>query len=226
MKRVLILMLVLSFLAAFSACGQVGLSDAAPTLNPYEERIAELEQELEQMQQDMTVNVEQDLAPNAVMTPTAAPTPTPTPSKPPIDNPQMYSSYAHMVSLDSATGYAEFDYFEALYGDEAVDALVKYEGYDEVDAQAEVMNWGEGGFYEKDADHQLRTVDLNAVDIRLIMKTDGTLIGDIGNPPKADFADVLALYNAKKAYVFESFFYWITVNDQGKVTKVEQVYRP
>ncbi len=178
------------------------------------------------MQQDMDVNVEQDLAPNEVMTPTPAPTPSAEPTKPPIDNPQMYNSFAHMVSFDPATGYAEFDYFEALYGDEAIDALVKYEGYDEVDAQAEVMNWEEGAFYEKNTDKQLRTIDLSAVDVRLIIKPDGTLIGDIGNPPKADLARLTTIYNAKHAYLFDVFFYWITVNDQGKVTKVEQVYRP
>lgn len=228
MKRIVLLIMVLGLLAVFSACGQVGIADATATVNPYEERISELEQEIEQLQQeqDMAVSVEQDLAPNEVVTPTPAATPTPEPTKPPIDNPQMYSSYAHMVSLDTTTGYAEFDYFEMLTGDEAIDALVKYEGYDEVDAQGEVMNWGEGDFYEKNTDSTLRTVDLSTVDIRLIIKTDGTLIDDIGSPSKSALSDVVAIYNANSNYMLGYYFYWITVNDQGTVTKIEQVYRP
>ena len=220
--------MVLGLLTVFSACGQVGIADAAVTVNPYEERISELEQEIEQLQQeqDMDVTVEQDLAPNEVVTPTPVATPTPAPTKPPIDNPQMYSSYAHMVSLDPITGYAEFDYFEMLSGEEAIDALVKYEGYDEVEAQGEVMNWGEGGFYEKNTDATLRTVDLGTVDIRLIIKTDGTLIDDIGNPSKSGLSDVVSLYSANKNYVLTYCFYWVTVNDKGVVTKIEQVYRP
>lgn len=225
MKRIVVLLLVFSLLSAFSACGQVGLADT-PTANPYEERISELEQEIADLQQEEDVNVDQDLQPNQVVTPTSAPTPTPTPEKAVIDNPQMYSSYAHMVSLDTTTGYAEFDYFERLTGDEAVDALVKYEGYDDIDAQAEVMNWGEGGFYEKNTDSQLRTVDLNTVDIRMIIKANGELIDDLGNPSKSTFADVLKIYTAKKGYVLNFYFYWVTVNDKGVVTKIEQVYMP
>ncbi len=225
MKHILVILMILIMLFAFSACGQVDISDTEATTDPYD-RIAELEQELAEAQQDDAVNVTQDLQPNQVETPTPAPTPTPTPVKPVIDNPQMYSSYAHMVSLDTTTGYAQFDYFERLTGDEAVDALVKYDGYDEVDAQAEVMNWGEGGFYEKNTDSQLRTVDLNTVDIRMIIKSDGSLIDDLGNPSKSAFADVLKIYNAESDYVLSYYFYWVTVNDKGVVTKIEQVYRP
>jgi hypothetical protein len=226
MKHILVILMILCMLFAFSACGQVGLSDTEATPNPYEERIAELEAQLAEAEQNNEVNVAQDLQPNQVVTPTPAPTPSPTPAKPAIDNPQMYSSYAHLVSLDATTGYAQFDYFEQLTGDEAVDALVKYEGYDDVDAQAEVMNWGEGGFYEKNTDSQLRTVDLNTVDIRLIIKSDGMLIDDLGNPPKSTFADILKIYNADKDYITDFYFYWVTVNDKGVVTKIEQVYRP
>ncbi|MEX1308400.1 MAG: hypothetical protein AB1Z19_07725 [Eubacteriales bacterium] len=228
MKRIFLFVMVMVLLVAFTACGQVGIKDASATPNPYEERIAELEQEIEQMQQekDLDVAVEQDLAPNEVVTPTPVATATPEPTKPPIDNPQMYSSYAYMVSLDPATGYAGFDYFQMLTGDEAIDALVTYEGYDEVDAQGEVMNWGEGGFYEKNTDASLRTVDLSTVDIRMIIKKDGTLIDDIGNPSKSGLPDILALYNANSKYVLDYYFYFVTVNDKGVVTKVEQIYRP
>lgn len=219
-------MLMMGMLAVMlSACGQVGLANTA-TPNPYEERIAELEQELADMQQDMDVAVEQDLAPGSVMTPTAAPTPTPTVTPPPIDNPQMYSSFAHMVSFDPATGYAQFDYFEQITGEEAVDALVKYENYEQWDAEAEVRNWPEGSFYEYNRDKQLRTVDMSKVDVRLIVNTNGLIIEDLSNPKKSGLPEVLALYNANPDYLYDYFFYWITVNDQGTATKVEQVYRP
>jgi len=226
MKRILLLVLCFAMFVLLSACGQVDLADEQTTPNPYEERIAELEQEIAEMQEDMSVNVEQDLQPGDVATPTPAPTPTPTVTPPPIDNPQMYSSYAYMVSFDPATGYAGFKYFQQLRGDEAVDALIRYEGYDEVDAAAEVRNWPEGGFYEKKGDGQLRTVDLSKVDVRLIISADGLIIDDIGNPPKASVQDVVAVFNANSKYLYNQFFYWITVNDQGTVTKVEQVYMP
>ena len=163
-----------------------------------------------------TVTPEPETTPEATDTVRAAPE----------GNPNMYSSYAHMVSFDSEKGWSEFDYFEIMTGEEAIDALVKYEGYDLTDAQVEVMGWEEGGYYEKNTNPQLRTIDLGSTDVRMIIKTDGTLIDDIGNPPSYGLSDIEALYDANPIYLFDYFDYFVTVDGDGNVTKVEQVYRP
>ena len=226
MKKILILILCTVLLLSLTGCAKIRLAEEEDEAQAYEDRIAELEREIAELQDDQEPD-----SPDATEAVEEEPTPTPewTPtgmSDAPQGNPRMYSSYAHMVSLDPARGWADFDYFERLTGPEAVDALVKYEGYDLVDAQAEVMSYAEGGYYEKNTNTQLRTIDLKNVDIRLIIQADGTLIGDIGNPPQADFGDVFAIYNANPDYILNAFTYYITADDNENVVKVEQVYMP
>ncbi len=226
MRKALIIILCVILLASMSGCAKIRLAAKEDEAQAYEDRIEELEKEIADLQESQAT-----VAPEATATPEAEATPTPeaTPSgmsDTPQGNPNMYSSYAYMVSLDPARGWADFDYFERLIGPEAVDALVKYEGYDLADAQAEVMSYSEGGYYEKNTNPQLRTIDLKNVDIRLIIQADGTLIGDIGNPPQSDFGDVFAIYNANPDYILNVFTYYITVDDNENVIKVEQVYMP
>lgn len=158
----------------------------------------------------------------ALITPTSEPTPIGMNPDPP-PGPAMYSSYARMVSYDPARGWADFDYFDILTGDDAVQWLVNHEGYTLADAQAEVADWGDGEFREKNINTQVRTIDLKNVPIKLMYLPDGTQVpGSI--PVDSTLADVFALYNLDPAYLFEHFFFYIHVDAGGNVTLVEQVY--
>jgi len=228
MKRIIAGFLIFSMVLVFTGCDRLAKSEKKAELEEYASRIEDLEREIEELKRE-----EENPAPvesvEVVLEATPEPTPTPTPigmSDVPVGNPRMFSSFAYMVSYDPARGWADFDYFEKIEPPEAIDALVDYEGYTYADAQVEVNNWHEGDFYEKNTNTRLRTIDLKTTDIRLILNTDGTLINDIFNPPPATVEDVFNLYNANPHYLFKYFFYDITVDDAGNVTKVEQVYRP
>ena len=75
----------------------------------------------------------------------------------------IYSSYAYMVSFDPGTGYAEFDYFDKLIGQEAIDWLVEHEGYTLEDAEDLVNNFADTEYVEKNINPRLRTIDMRTV---------------------------------------------------------------
>ncbi|MEI8200135.1 MAG: hypothetical protein WCG21_08735 [Eubacteriales bacterium] len=165
----------------------------------------------------------------AAQTTAAAVTPAPittvpaTPAVPAISNPaNMYSSYAHIKSFDPITGWASFDYFDMLVGDDAVQWLVENKGYTLAQAQAEVDNYGDGEFIEKNVNPQLRTVDMHTVPIKMMFHPDGTM-AEAGAGVSMTYDEFKAFYAAYPDKVMNSFFYYITV-EAGVITKVEQVY--
>lgn len=151
------------------------------------------------------------------------PTQTPIGMSPyPSNTAKMYSSYARMVSFDPARGWADFDYFEMLKGNDAVQWLVDKEGYTLAKAQAEVADYADSEFIEKNTNPQLRTIDLREIPLKLIYKSDGTMVetginGDIG--------DLFDLYQHNKSLVLDTNFYYIEVKN-GEVVAVNQVYWP
>jgi len=228
MKKALILAVVLVMLVSLTACDKIQLAEVEKTAiatqnnkTQFDSQTAQSENEIEAQQEV----VKAESTPEVSKEP--EPTESPEAERPqPEGNPNMYSSHAHLVEYDTETGWAKFDYFEIMTGDEAIDALMVYEGYDLASAQVEVMSWEEGGYYEKNTNPQLRTVDLGNAEVRMIVKTDGTLIDDIGNPPLYELSDINALYDANPIFIIDYFDYFVTVDDKGTVTKVEQVYRP
>lgn len=80
-----------------------------------------------------------------------------------------------MVSFDPSTGYAEFDYFDILTGQDAINWLVDHEGYTEEDAEAKVNNFADTEFVEKNINPQLRTIDMTSVLITTNRDEDGFL---------------------------------------------------
>lgn len=80
-----------------------------------------------------------------------------------------------MVSFDPSTGYAEFDYFDILTGQDAINWLVDHEGYTEEDAEAKVNNFADTEFVEKNINPQLRTIDMTSVLITTNRDEDGVL---------------------------------------------------
>ncbi len=136
----------------------------------------------------------------------------------------LYSSYAHMVSYDPACGSADFDYFEMLTGDDAVAWLVDHEGYTLSDAQAEVDDYADSEFIEKNTNPQLRTISLIDVPLKLMYHPDGTPLPG-AEPIDAELIDLYNLYHVNHALVLDVYFYHITVED-GAIVSVEQVYWP
>lgn len=151
------------------------------------------------------------------VTTTAAPAPT-------FANPaSMYSSYAHMVSFDPATGWAEFDYFDILKGQDAIDWLVAEEGYTLAEAEEEVNNYADGEYVYKNVNPQLRTADMDAVSITMMYDAGGTQV-DGAETVALTYSQFLALYTAHPNLVVDgAFFFHVTVSG-GVITEVDQVY--
>lgn len=143
---------------------------------------------------------------------------------PTFTNPSsMYSSYAHMVSFDPATGWAEFDYFDILDGQAAIDWLVAQEGYTLAEAEEEVNNYADGEFVYKNVNPQLRTADMAAVSITMMYDAGGTQV-DGAETVALSYNQFLSLYNAHPNLVVDGpFFFHVTVS-RGVITEVDQVY--
>jgi hypothetical protein len=154
------------------------------------------------------------------LVPTAA---GPLPSAAP-EGPEIYSSYAHMVSLDVARGVADFDYFDMLRGADAVEWLVEHEGYSEADAQAAVAEFADSEFIEKNTNPQIRHIDLTDIPLKLMFRPDGTMV-EGAEPVDSEYADMYVLYELDRSLVLDTFFYYITAED-GEAVSVEQVYWP
>lgn len=148
---------------------------------------------------------------------------TPTPAtEPAVSNPDnMYSSYANLISFDPQTGYAEFDYFDMLRGEDAVKWLVENEGYTESDAQYEVDHFADGEFVYKNSNPQLRTADMKTVKIRMIYDLSGNMTGP--DPSEMSYADFCSLYQNHPDVVLHSFFYYVKV-EGDTITGVDQTY--
>ncbi len=142
----------------------------------------------------------------------------------PVNTAELYSSFAHMVSFDPESGWAEFDYFDLLKGDEAVEWLVNEEGLLPDEAQAQVDEMADSEFIERNINPQLRTMNLSELQLRLIVDASGSLING-AEGIEADISDVCALYAADPELVLNAYFYFIEAEDGNAVT-VEQVYWP
>jgi|AGTN01.2.fsa_nt_gi hypothetical protein len=151
---------------------------------------------------------------------TEASTPSPTPSEP-----GMYSSYAYLVSFDPDTGVAEFDYFDMLRGDEAVDYLVEHDGYTEAQAQSLVDDYADSEFVEKNLNNQLRAIDLDDVSLSLMFQPSGKE-AENATPIPSTASDFRTIFELDPALLLDNYFYYITVESDGHVSLVEQVYWP
>jgi len=149
-----------------------------------------------------------------------APTPTSTPT-----GPEMYSSYAHLVSFDPSTGIAQFDYFEILRGAAAVEYLVEHDGYTEAEAQDYVDGFADSEFIEKNTNPQLRAIDLTHISLSLMYQPSGAAVMD-ATPVPSSYSDFLAIWTLNPALLRDHYFYYIHVADDGHVYHVEQVYWP
>lgn len=141
------------------------------------------------------------------------------------EGPSLYSSYAHMVSFDPAVGTADFDYFDLLQGKKAVKWLVEHEGYTQAQAEAEVADYADSEFIEKNLNTQLRTIDLKNIPVTLMFDPSTGDMLDVAHPLKGSLTDLYKLYEHDHDLVLKTFFYWIKV-ENGKVVSVEQVYWP
>ena len=172
----------------------------------------------------------------ATVSPTVAPTPeatlTPTPTEPATaavpsptaSNPSMYSSYADLVSFDPSTGVAQFDYFDLLRGDDAVNYLVNHDGYTKAKAQAMVDEFADSEFVKKNDNPQLRAIDLDDVSLKMMIQPSGEPVDGAESIPSSG-SDVRAIYAADPA-MLSMYFYYIHVENDGHVSLVEQVYWP
>jgi hypothetical protein len=165
--------------------------------------------------------------PTATPTPTAAPTTAPTTSETtvgPVNTASFYTSYAFMVSYDPARGWADFDYFNMLRGDAAVQWLVDREGYTLAEAQEIVDNYGDSEHIMQNDNPQLRTIDLNTIELRLMYYPDGSEALD-AVPIESELIDLYDLYHVDSNLVLNSYFYYIEVADSIPVA-VTQVFWP
>ena len=155
-------------------------------------------------------------------TTTLSPTPSPTPTP---KGPSMYSSYADLISFDPETGIAKFDNFDMLRGADAVKFLVDHEGYTQTNAQKMVDDFAESEFVKKNINPQLRAIDIDDVPLKLMVKPNGDPV-DGAESVSVTAKEFRAIYALNTSLLLESYFFHVTVDDDGKVTLVEQVYWP
>lgn len=167
-----------------------------------------------------TLSPTPELTPTPLPTPTPAPTPSPTP-----EGPRMYSSYADLISFDPETGIAKFDYFDMLRGSAAIEFLVGNEGYARADAEELVDNFADSEYVKKNTNPQLRAIDIDDVPLKLMWKPNGDQVND-STPISASPADFRAIYALDTSLLLETYFFYIHVDGDGRVTLVEQVYWP
>jgi len=207
MKKTLCVFLALFLLMAVSACSPASGTTSTPTPAP-----------------DATSAATASPAAQATATPSAAASPTATATPTPMQaGPAMYSSYADLVSFDPNTGVAQFDYFEILRGQKAVDHLVQYEGYSRADAQARVADFADSEFVKKNLSKHLRAIDVDQVPLRLMFRPDGKHVPDV-TPVAATASDFRAVYAHDPELLTYSYFFYIHAEKDGRVSLVEQVY--
>lgn len=225
MKRNIILVIVLCAMLINTSCSFDFPPAATPTIRPVITTAPEITdaalstQELELQTTAPTIMtvepVQLTMPPVGTIAPAGDPTPYNTMS--------FYSCYANMVSYDPATGWAEFDYFYMLTGQDAIDYLVDHEGYTVQAATNYVNDFGDGEFVLQNDNPGLRTIDLDTVPIKLMFHSDGTQVVD-SISISATKADVDAVYAINPAYLFQYFFFYIHCDSDGNVILVEQVY--
>lgn len=211
MKKVLVITLAVSLILTLCAC--------TPTPGPSVSISASSGNVL-----SATVSPEVSAAPAetpaASVSATAAITPSPT-----VSGPEMYSSYAHLDSFDPATGIAQFDYFDMLRGDEAIQYLVDHEGYTQAEAEEYVNNFADSEYIEKNTNPQLRAIDLTHLSLSLMFQPSGAEVSD-ATPVPSTYSDFLAIWTLDSNLLLNTYFYYIHVESDGHVSLVEQVYWP
>jgi hypothetical protein len=84
----------------------------------------------------------------------------------------IYSSYAYLRRFDPQSGIAQFDYFDVLTGNDAVNYLINCEGYCSLVAQEVVARYEKTDFLEVNPDGALWDIDLSRTDIKLLYDAD------------------------------------------------------
>lgn len=209
MKRVILIILCASLIAVFCGC--------TPAPAP-EEETATVKPGFTQCPVNTPSPTLVETTTASTDAPSAATTPTPT-----AGGPEMYPSYAHLVSFDPDTGVAQFDYFDILKGDEAASYLVEHDGYTEADAHALVDEFADSEFVEKNTSDQLRDIDLDDVSLSLMYQPSGAQV-EAAEPVPSTASDFRAIYALNPSLLLDSFFFYIHVEDDGHVSLVEQVY--
>jgi hypothetical protein len=213
MKKTLTIILALCLLCSFSACTPAPSTSQSDEASP-----GNVISALNTPQPEESLK---DSPEASVEVPSAA---TASASEAP-SGPEIYSSYARLVSFDPSTGVAQFDYFEILRGDEAVQYLVEHEGYTQEDAQEEVDNYADGEYVEKNDNPQLRDINLTTLSLSLMYQPSGAEVTD-ATPVPSSYSDFLAIWTLDPTLLRDTYFYYIHVNDAGGISLVEQVFWP
>lgn len=149
---------------------------------------------------------------------------TPAVTNTPYSEPALYSSYAYMTAYHPASGVADFDYFDMLRGEDAVKWMVEKEGYSQIEAEAIAADFTDSEFIEKNENPQVRGIDLNAVELKLMFDADGDEMMP-GGPVSSSVAILSELYAHHPSLVLDTYFYYIEV-ENGEAVSVTQVYWP
>ena len=141
----------------------------------------------------------------------------------PINTAQMYSSYAILMSVNMETGWAEFDYFDRLQGEDAIKWLMEDRGYTRAEAETAFEQAEPPNYIYKNVNPQLRTINLNKIEI-LFFPIDNTKSYYLDyNPVQTNAADFLEFCRNNPDLDGQDVFY-VTVDENGKPIRIEQIF--
>lgn len=144
----------------------------------------------------------------------------------PTNNIRMYTSLADMKTFNPSNGLAQFDYWDALRGEDAINWLVKNKGYTLAEAWREVSEYSDSEFIKKNTNKRLRTIDLKAVPTYMLKFSHGYQYAPDPEQVLTSFEDLCALYETNPEIMLDAFWYQVIVGADGKVEQVRQLYHP
>jgi len=86
-----------------------------------------------------------------------------------------------------------------------------------------VADFADSEFVKENLSKQLRAIDVDQVPLRLMFRPNGKHVSDV-NPVAATAADFRAVYAHAPELLTCSYFFYIHVGKDGRVSLVEQVY--
>lgn len=219
MNKLIIFLVIIILAISLSACDMLNIDidkikDTIGTIENIEEKVDDLQSKLDDYENILPIGD------------TAVPTDEKNTTTEVDPTSMLYINNAYMRGYDTSTHLASFDFFEMYYGEDAIEKLIINHGYSRTEAENEINNWVEGEFYTHDDGLPARVVSLDTVDISLLYDRDGNNCPSFPLADPVSTEDVNALYALNKEILINYTYYNITIDQNGDIVSIEQIYTP